>query len=186
MKIEEIIVVEGKSDTKRIQEVLDADTIETIGSAINETILAQIELAQKQRGVIVLTDPDFSGEKIRKIIMARVPEAKHAFLPRKAAQAKKKGQSLGVEHASDAAILAALQAVMTPAQPMEAVAEIPRQVLLDYGLIAGKDAKKRREKLGELLQIGYTNSKQLVKRLAMFRITAEALAEAMKKVEESF
>jgi 5S rRNA maturation endonuclease (ribonuclease M5) len=35
MKVAEIIVVEGKDDTRRIQEVVEADTIETIGSAIN-------------------------------------------------------------------------------------------------------------------------------------------------------
>ena len=38
-KIEEIIVVEGKDDTRRLQEVFDVDTIETIGSAIDDTIL---------------------------------------------------------------------------------------------------------------------------------------------------
>ena len=38
-KIEEIIVVEGKDDTKRLKEVFDVDTIETRGSAINENIL---------------------------------------------------------------------------------------------------------------------------------------------------
>ena len=36
--VEEIIVVEGKDDTKRLQEVVVADTIETIGSAINDVI----------------------------------------------------------------------------------------------------------------------------------------------------
>ena len=36
LTIEEIIVVEGKDDTRRLQEVLDVDTIETIGSAIND------------------------------------------------------------------------------------------------------------------------------------------------------
>ena len=82
-KIEEIIVVEGKDDTRRLQEVFDVDTIETIGSAIDDTILDQIEHAQETRGVIVFTDPDFSGEKIRKIIMEVVPDAKHAFLDRK-------------------------------------------------------------------------------------------------------
>ena len=71
-RIEEIIVVEGKDDTRRLQEVFDVDTIETIGSAIDETILSQIEHAQETRGVIVFTDPDFSGEKIRKIIMEAV------------------------------------------------------------------------------------------------------------------
>ncbi|MDU6622271.1 MAG: ribonuclease M5, partial [Enterococcus avium] len=44
-KIEEIIVVEGKDDTKRLKEVFDVDTIETRGSAINENILEQIEHA---------------------------------------------------------------------------------------------------------------------------------------------
>ena len=58
-KIEEIIVVEGKDDTRRLQEVFEVDTIETIGSAIDDTILDQIEHAQETRGVIVFTDPDF-------------------------------------------------------------------------------------------------------------------------------
>ena len=35
-----------------------------------------------------------------------------------------------------------------------------------------------------ILRIGYTNAKQLEKRLAMFRITETELAEAMKIVEE--
>ena len=61
-KIEEVIVVEGKDDTKRLKEVFDVDTIETRGSAIDESILEQIEHAQETRGVIVFTDPDFSGE----------------------------------------------------------------------------------------------------------------------------
>lgn len=183
MKIQEIIVVEGKDDTRRLREVVDADTIETIGSAINEEILMQIEHAQETRGVIVFTDPDFSGEKIRKIIMEAVPQAKHAFLPRTQAKPKKKG-SLGVEHASDAAILEALKKVVTPDISQTAVSEITRQDLLDYGLIAGAQAKEKREKLGDELRIGYTNGKQLEKRLKMFRVTPKELAQAMKIVEE--
>ncbi|WP_207871493.1 ribonuclease M5 [Enterococcus sp. DIV2402] len=182
LAIEEIIVVEGKDDTRRIQEVVEADTIETIGSAINEDILEQIAHAQETRGVIIFTDPDFSGEKIRKTIMEVVPDAKHAFLPRSQAKGKRKGASLGVEHASNEAILEALRKVVTPVTNQEL--GIPRQALLDYGLIAGQQAKERREKLGDELRIGYTNGKQLAKRLAMFRITEEELAEAMKKVEE--
>ena len=37
------------------------------------------------RGVIVLTDPDFPGEKIRKIITEHVPDCKHAFIDKKSA-----------------------------------------------------------------------------------------------------
>ena len=63
--------------------------------------------------------------------------------------------------------------------------KIARQTLLDYGLIAGAQARERRERLGEELKIGYTNAKQLEKRLAMFRISEAQLHEAMKKVEET-
>jgi ribonuclease M5 len=184
-RIEEIIVVEGKDDTRRLQEVFDVDTIETIGSAIDETILTQIAHAQETRGVIVFTDPDFSGEKIRKIIMEAVPDAQHAFLPRSQAAPKKKG-SLGVEHASDEALKEALRKIVTPVSREEGAEspQISRQILADYGLIAGQQARAKREKLGDILRIGYTNAKQLEKRLAMFRITETELAAAMKTVEE--
>ena len=155
LKIQEIVVVEGKDDTRRLQEVVDVDTIETIGSAINDEILMQIEHAQETRGVIIFTDPDFSGEKIRKTIMEVVPEA----------------------------ILEALKKVITPSFE-EDETEITRQVLISHGLIAGAQAKEKREKLGDELRIGYTNGKQLEKRLKMFRITPEEFAQAMKKVEE--
>ncbi|WP_368259482.1 DUF4093 domain-containing protein, partial [Enterococcus sp. 2201sp1_2201st1_C11_2201SCRN_220225] len=92
------------------------------------------------------------------------------------------------EHASDEAILEALQKVVTPVRlEDEKLPKIPRQTLMEYGLIAGNGAKARREKLGNLLRIGYTNSKQLEKRLGMFRITPEELAQAMEQVllEES-
>lgn len=183
--IEEIIVVEGKDDTRRLNEVVEADTIETIGSAINEDILMQIEHAQETRGVIIFTDPDFSGEKIRKTITEVVPNAKHAFLARReAAPAKGAYKSLGVEHASDEAILKALRLVSTPVMGDEEddYQLIPRELLYYFGLIAGDKAKVRRERLGEILRIGYTNGKQLEKRLKMFRITEEELAEAMKEV----
>lgn len=183
-KIAEIIVVEGKDDTRRIQEVLAADTIETRGSAINEDIIAQIIHAQATRGVIVFTDPDYPGEKIRKTIMAEVPDAKHAFLPRSQAKGKKRYASLGVEHASDQAILMALKKVMTPADPDDFV-PVSRQALMNYGLIAAAKSSRRRELLGDELSIGYTNGKQLQKRLTMFRITAEQLSAAMQKVEEN-
>ena len=37
-KIKEIIVVEGKDDTTAIKRAVDADTIETNGSAVNEKL----------------------------------------------------------------------------------------------------------------------------------------------------
>ena len=72
----------------------------------------------------------------------------------------------------------------SPVNKMKTSEKISRQVLASYGLIAGEQARAKREKLGDVLRIGYTNAKQLEKRLAMFRITETELAEAMKIVEE--
>ncbi|MCT4490829.1 ribonuclease M5, partial [Levilactobacillus parabrevis] len=42
-KIKEVLVVEGKDDTKSINRAVNADTIETRGSAIDDDTLALIE-----------------------------------------------------------------------------------------------------------------------------------------------
>ncbi|WP_246946008.1 ribonuclease M5 [Bacillus pinisoli] len=179
MKIKEIIVVEGKDDTVAIQRAVSADTIETNGSAINEETLQKIKLAQEKRGVIILTDPDYPGEKIRKTISQSVPGCKHAFIQKNDAQDKRK-KKVGVEHASIEVIRQALSSVQQ--EWIETHEEIGWDELVYLGLVAGNQAKKRRERLGMLLKIGYTNGKQLHKRLQMFQITREQFELAVKQV----
>ncbi|MBY0095489.1 ribonuclease M5 [Mesobacillus maritimus] len=181
MKIKEVIVVEGKDDTTAIKNAVNADTIETNGSAINMDTIEMIRKAQETRGVIVFTDPDFPGEKIRKTIAEQVAGCKHAFISKEKAVAKS-GRGLGVEHATPETIREALK----DAQFMDEKAkeEITREDLLDAGLIAGEGAKDRREKLGKILKIGYTNGKQLHKRLMMFQISVGDFAQAMNVIRQ--
>jgi ribonuclease M5 len=179
MKIKEIIVVEGRDDTTAIKRAVDADTIETNGSAIGDSVIEQIRLAQKTRGVIIFTDPDFPGEKIRKTVAEQVPGCKHAFITKPEARPKN-GKGIGVEHASIEAIRNALKEVkeeMTDTDPI-----IDKDDLMTAGLIGGPKAKERREKLGVLLKIGYTNGKQLEKRLHMFQITKQTFAQAIEEI----
>lgn len=74
MKIREVIVVEGKDDTKRINMAVNADTLETRGSAISDETLEQIEELQEKRGVIVFTDPDFQAKKSEKLFKKQFRE----------------------------------------------------------------------------------------------------------------
>lgn len=178
MKINEIIVVEGKDDTVAIKRAVHADTIETNGSAINAETLQRIAHAQQKRGVIVFTDPDYPGRRIRAIIEEHVPQAKHAFLAKEKTIAKN-GKGLGIEHACDEDIREALKAVYTPLEQDRAV-EITMEDLLDAGLVAHPKAKQRRIAIGNALQIGYTNGKQLQKRLHMFGIPREQFIQAVQ------
>jgi len=179
MKLKEVIVVEGRDDTVAIKRAVEADTIETNGSAIGDVVLQRIELAQQRRGVIILTDPDYPGERIRKIISQRIPGCKHAFLPKNEAISKK-GDDLGVENASPEAIRMALQSAKQ--ELLDVKEEITKQDLLAAGLIGGSRAKERREKLGQQLKIGYCNGKQLHHRLQLFQITKDEFSCALKIV----
>lgn len=176
--IKEVIVVEGRDDTVAIKRAVEADTIETGGSAINEITLRKIALAQERRGIIIFTDPDHAGERIRKIVANRVPGCKHAFLREIDAT---KGDDIGVENASPEAIREALSRVRS-----EMVGEqglIDWQDLIEAGLIVHPEASSRRRFMGELLGIGYCNGKQFHKRLAIFRISRKEFASALAQLE---
>ena len=64
MKIKEIIVVEGRDDTNRVKEAIDCDTFETNGSALTKKKIERLIFLEKTRGLIVLTDPDYSVKRI--------------------------------------------------------------------------------------------------------------------------
>lgn len=186
MEIKEVIVVEGKADSAKIKQAVQADTIETNGSAINKQIIEQIRHAKEKRGIIVFTDPDYPGQRIRAIIDEAVSGCKHAFLDRDKAKATSlRHKSLGIEHASIKHIKQALADVYELRNPV--YSDINESDLIKYGLIGIDGSRARREQLGNILRIGYTNGKQLLRRLTMFQINKKQLKDAMEqlKMEEN-
>ena len=57
---------------------------------------------------------------------------------------------------------------------------ISKEVLIDLGLIIGKDARRKREILGRKLHIGHSNGKQLLNKLNAFGYTEEDVRNALK------
>ncbi|MCE4995761.1 ribonuclease M5 [Staphylococcus xylosus] len=181
MKINEFIVVEGRDDTERVKRAVECDTIETNGSAINQVTLEVIARAFETRGVIILTDPDFPGDKIRNTIQKHIPGVKHAYIDRD--KAKNKRGKIGVEHANVEDIKEALMNVSTPFE--EGHESISKEVLIDLGLLVGKDARKKREMLGRKLYIGHSNGKQLLNKLNAFGYTETDVRNALSDNEGS-
>ena len=103
--IKEVIVVEGRDDITAVKRAIDAEIIAVGGFGINAKVIARIKEAQKRKGVIVFTDPDFAGEKIRRIIAKRVKGIKHAYISQE--EGLKDGD-IGVENASPESIIKAL------------------------------------------------------------------------------
>ena len=171
-KIKEIIVVEGKSDTALLKELFEVDTIETHGLALDKKTLELIKEANKTRGVIVLTDPDFPGKKIRDQIKTVVPNCKHAFVSKKDATGKKK---LGIAEANKEAVVLALENMVSFDVDNQS---ITWHEFIDLDIIGNK---QRRLLVYDLFNLGYGNVKTLFKRLNMVGISKE---DVLKKLDE--
>ena len=171
-KIKEIIVVEGKSDTALLKELFEVDTIETHGLALDKKTLELIKEANKTRGAIVLTDPDFPGKKIRDQIQTVVPNCKHAFVSKKDATGKKK---LGIAEANKEAVVLALENMVSFDVDNQS---ITWHEFIDLDIIGNK---QRRLLVYNLFNLGYGNVKTLFKRLNMVGISKE---DVLKKLDE--
>ncbi|ABR46376.1 primase/topoisomerase like protein [Alkaliphilus metalliredigens QYMF] len=177
--IKEIIVVEGKDDVSAIKKAVEAETIITGGFSLPERVMKQIETAAKRRGVIIFTDPDFAGDKIRKRIANRVPGCKHAFLPKEEAM---KDGDIGIENATPKSICAALAKARS--ESMEKREVFTRVDLIGNGLMGDNQASYRRDEIGKTLGIGYGNAKQFLNRLNHYGVTREEYIEALKNLDE--
>jgi ribonuclease M5 len=177
LKIKEIIVVEGKDDESAVKRAVDAEMIVTNGFGITRETYRKIELARRNKGVIIFTDPDFAGEQIRRKINEKVQGCKNAFLTHEDARKK---DNIGVENANPVSIIQALQKAKCS---LENISEVFKTDMLShFGLIGGKDAAFRREKIGKILGIGYANGKQLTRRLNRYGVTPEQFKNAMEEL----
>ncbi len=176
IKIKEAIVVEGRDDTARVKQAVDGFTIETHGFGITKEKWKEIEEAYNAQGIIIFTDPDFSGEEIRRKLMERFPESKQAFLSREKATLD---GDIGIENALPEDIIEALQKAHCTLKDNPGV--FTREDLTYYGLVGDENSKSLREKVGRELGIGYANGKTLVHKLNNFGITREELEECLKK-----
>lgn len=166
--IKEVIIVEGRDDVAAINRAVEATTIATHGFGIKKETFDLIEKAYLERGIIIFTDPDFAGEKIRKRLAEKFPNCKHAYLARKDAD---KAGDIGIENASPESILAALEKAKCTIHKMKK--EFSGQDMMKYGLTGTPSASNLRAELGKILGIGYGNSKEFLNRLNQYGITRE-------------
>lgn len=177
--IKEVLVVEGKMDVVAINKAVEADCIITGGFSLKKSTLKNINSAYESRGIIILTDPDWAGEQIRKRLTHKFPLAKHAFIPREEAFAH---NDIGVEQALPASIQRALAKVHTHSFTVKKI--FTAASLLLNGLSGSPEAAAKRSKVGSILGIGYANAKVFLRRLNTYGITKEDFAQAVKTVNK--
>ncbi|MBR0284336.1 MAG: ribonuclease M5 [Selenomonadaceae bacterium] len=175
--IKEVLVVEGKMDVVAIRKAVEADCIITEGFNLKPEALENIRQAEKRRGIIILTDPDSAGERIRKFLGKRFPNAKHAFVPVEDATAN---DDIGIEQAKPEAIRRALETVRTLNwEPSHLFSSAD---LVKHGLSGSSDASRRRARLGAILGVGFANAKTFLQRLNHYGVTREEFENGLREL----
>lgn len=185
LQIRETIVVEGRDDEAAVLRAVKAGVLCTHGWGLPQENLNAIRSAYERQGIIILTDPDHAGRKIRERLTALFPDAKQAYLVPEDAEKVRGGVcvDIGVENASPGAIRRAL--TLAKAEPAARSEETPGpEDLAALGLTGRPDSAQRRSLLGRELGIGACNAKTFCRRLRAFGITREELAAAWRRISQ--
>lgn len=160
MKIKETLIVEGKYDKIRLSSLVDANIIQTDGFMIfkNKEMIRLLSRLADETGVIILTDSDGAGFKIRNYIKNCLAgkNVKHAFIPTISGKEKRKEKPgkeglLGVEGMRDEQLLKALLDVGY--ETIEEKEKITKSDFYVMGLSGQEKSKELREKLADFLAL---------------------------------
>lgn len=176
IKYPNVIVVEGKMDKDLLESFLEADIVTTNGSEVSRETINYVKELSKNRNVVVLTDPDAPGKRIRDILNAEIPGLYNAFVPKEKSIKKHK---VGVAECDKKTILEALDNLMCPASEAPE-SDLSMVDLFELGLCGHEESVQRRKKVENKLHIDQVNGKTLLKRLKALGINRKDLEEIVK------
>lgn len=156
IKIDRIVVVEGKYDQIKLSSLIDGVIIRTDGFRIykDKEKSALLRTLGKQKGLLVLTDSDHAGFQLRGYIrsIAKDADIKQVYIPQIKGKERRKERPgkenlLGVEGIDAQTLYALLQKAGVSVQKETAEDDARRITKLDFfedGLSGGPDAAKKR------------------------------------------
>lgn len=166
IKLHSAVIVEGKYDKIRLENIIDATIITTNGFGIfkDKEKCNLIKVLAQKCGIVILTDSDNAGQMIRKHIEKFIPknQFKSVYLPEILGKEKRKTTPsaqglLGVEGTEDAIILNALRRAGIIGEPLKTQGrKITKTDLYNIGVSGMAGSKEKRESLCEFLNLPKT------------------------------
>lgn len=196
IKIDRIVIVEGRYDKIKLASVIDGIIIETDGFGIfnNKEKQKLIRKLAETKGLLILTDSDSAGFKIRSFIRGIVPaeQIKHAYIPDIFGKEKRKSEpskegKLGVEGVKVQVILDSLEkaGVLCEETEKKEHREITKLDLYEDGLSGKPDSDALRKKLLKHLDLPERlTSNALVQILNTF-LTFEEYKTAIEEIKNN-
>ena len=155
LHIEQAVIVEGKYDKIKLSSILDAVIITTNGFSVmkNKEKLEIIRFYAQNKGIIILTDSDSAGFKIRNYLKGAIKNGKiiNVYVPdifgkEKSKAAPSKEGKLGVEGIDKEIILDAFKKAGVISYDKDADNDpITRIDLYECGLSGGENSSEKRK-----------------------------------------
>lgn len=196
IRIKQAIIVEGRYDKIRLSNIVDAVIICTDGFSIFKDTEKQelIKSLAAKTGIIILTDSDSAGFKIRSFIrnIVKQGEVLNAVTPdiygkeRRKLQPSKQGK-LGVEGIPDDILIGSLErcGAVTDAECQPSCEEpLTRADLMELGLIGGDNSSDRRRELQRSLGLPELLSVKLLLEVANKMYTRSEVIKAAEKIQK--
>lgn len=162
IKLDQVIVVEGKYDKIKVGQIFDTEIITTDGFGIfkNDKKLEYMRRVAQKRGIIILTDSDGAGLVIRNHLKSVLNDENiyYAYIPQLEGKERRKAHPgkeglLGVEGVKDDVIIKAVMSCgIKPAQE-EQKERLTKGDMFDLGLSGGQGSAEKRKRLAKSLDL---------------------------------
>lgn len=195
-KIKEAVIVEGNYDKIKLSSFLDGIILTTHGFAVftNPDFAETISELSKKCGIVILTDSDSAGMKIRNFVkeVAKDGVVRHAYVPDiKGKERRKRHASaeglLGVEGMREEVIITALKSAGCEIDNVKLSSKdsnITKADLFAMGLSGGTNSAKLREALSKELNIPARISANMLLDVLNRLVTYEELVEIVQRIAE--
>lgn len=193
LHLKQAVIVEGKYDKIKLSSIIDSLIITTDGFSIfkdKEKMALIKELAEKD-GVIILTDSDSAGFKIRNYIKGCTPKGKitNIYIPEIMGKEKRKAVpskegKLGVEGMSTKILIDTFEkmGICVSETEKKSADTFTRARLFDDGFIGQANSDIKRQKLLKELSLPSTLSVTAIIEVLNAMFTEEEYENAVKKI----
>ena len=189
IRLEQMILVEGKYDAVKLADLVDAFILPVNGFSVftSDETKALIRRLGAQKGIIILTDSDAAGFRIRAYLnkLAQGLGVQNAYVPAIAGKERRKSKSskeglLGVEGVPAQEILMALERAGAKRCPERQGREITYADLYELGVSGTQDSAARRRALLKQLNLPPRLSKKAMREVLNTLYSYEELCEALQ------
>lgn len=191
IKLSQAVVVEGKYDKIKLSSFIDGVIIVTNGFGIykDKETAQLIRYYAERQGIIVLTDSDTSGFKIRGHIKSIVPKGKivNLYAPEILGKEKRKAQpskegKLGVEGININILKSIFEKAGVVGEVHENNNPVTKLDFYEWGLIGQNNSSQLREKILDLLELPKLVSSKSLLEIINSRFTRDEFYIFMEKL----